>query len=77
MSISRFTNRLGPATPAYIDEQFTIVKDDGFVAFNSAEEGGYLVWNGKPEPEAFKSWIVERNIFEASYTLAGVEEETQ
>jgi hypothetical protein len=58
----------------WIDEQFSIVRDDGTVAFTSAEEGGYVVWSGNPEPEAFKAWIVERSIFEASYTLAGVEE---
>lgn len=58
----------------WIGEQFSVVKDDGRVAFTSNEEGGYLVWNGNPSPEHFKAWIVEKSIFEASYTLAGVEE---
>ncbi len=57
----------------YISEQFSIVKDDGCVAFTSAPDGGYVVWNGDGSPENFKAWIVERSIFDASYTLAGCE----
>lgn len=50
-----------------IDEQFFIEKDNGDVAFVSADDGDYLVWNGRPEPQEFKAWIVEKSIFEASY----------
>lgn len=55
----------------WIGEPFLIEKEPREVAFISADEGGYLVWNGKPEPSEFKAWIVERSIFEASYSLAG------
>lgn len=61
----------GTRYACWVDEQFSIVKDDGRIAFTSAEEGGYLVWNGRSEPEHFKAWIVERGIFEASYERCG------
>jgi hypothetical protein len=57
----------GTRYACWIDGPFSVVKDDGRVAFTSMPEGGYVVWNGKPEPSEFKAWIVEKAIFEASY----------